>query len=312
MKKLIYYCLIATLILMSCSSQKKKENTISISGAFALYPLVVTWAEAYQKEHPEVRFNISAGGAGKGMADVLSGAVDLGMFSREITPEEIKQGVWWAGVTIDAVLPTISANNPYIDQIMQRGLTRDEFKAIYIDGSIDSWSSIFSDQQHTPLKLYTRSDACGAAGTWALYIGGTQEDLKGVGIFGDPGLAEAVINDNLGMGFNNTIFVYDVKTGKKRTGIEVCPIDQNNNGQIDENEAVYNSFKEILAAIANGDYPSPPARELYLISKGKPQKTAVNNFIEWTLSTGQKYVEEAGYVPLKQEAIDQYLKQLQE
>jgi len=27
--------------------------------------MVVQWSEIYQKEHPEVRFNISAGGAGK-------------------------------------------------------------------------------------------------------------------------------------------------------------------------------------------------------------------------------------------------------
>jgi phosphate transport system substrate-binding protein len=311
MKTKTIIIVIIVALITSCSSQKKRDNTISISGAFALYPLVITWAEEYKKEKPGVRFNISAGGAGKGMADVLSGAVDLAMFSREITPEEINQGVWWAGVTIDAVLPTINANHPNIEQILQRGLTREEFKAIYIDGTLSSWSSILNSPDEIPLKLYTRSDACGAAGTWSLYLDGTQEDLLGVGIFGDPGLAEAVINDQLGMGFNNTIFIYDVKTGKKRTGIEVCPIDLNNNGKIDDEENNYNTFSEILAAIADGKYPSPPARELYLISKGKPQKEAVTAFIKWVLTAGQQFVEEAGYVPLNDDVINGYLAQLE-
>ncbi|MBN2261620.1 MAG: substrate-binding domain-containing protein [Prolixibacteraceae bacterium] len=310
MKHLLYNCLITLLLFSSCSSQKKKENTINISGAFALYPLVITWAEAYQKEHPEVRFNISAGGAGKGMADVLSGAVELGMFSREITPEEIKQGVWWAGVTIDAVLPTINAENPYIEEIKKRGLTRDELISIYIKGNAISWDVLLNKPEQHPINLYSRSDACGAAGTWAHYLNGKQEDLQGVGIFGDPGLADAVINDKLGMGFNNTIFIYDIKTGIKRPGIEVCPIDLNNNGQIDDEEAIYNTFESILSAIANGVYPSPPARELFLISKGKPQKKAVGDFIKWTLTSGQQYVEEAGYVKLNSNVIENYLNKL--
>ncbi len=98
--------LIAALLMSACVSKKQKEQTISISGAFALYPLVVKWAEEYKKEYPEIRFNISGGGAGKGMADALSGAVDLGMFSREIHQAEKDKGVWWIGLTIDAVVPT--------------------------------------------------------------------------------------------------------------------------------------------------------------------------------------------------------------
>ncbi len=91
------YVLIAAIFLSSCVSTKKKEQTISLSGAFALYPLVVRWAEEYKKENPNVRFNISAGGAGKGMADALSGTVDLGMFSRENAREEIHKCVRWVG-----------------------------------------------------------------------------------------------------------------------------------------------------------------------------------------------------------------------
>ncbi len=43
--------------------------------------------------------------------------------------------------------------------------------------------------------------ACGAAQTWAQYLGGkNQEDLKGVGVYGDPGLAEAAARNLSGPG----------------------------------------------------------------------------------------------------------------
>lgn len=307
-KTIIFILIVA--LLSSCASKEKKEQTISISGAFALYPLVVKWAEEYKKENPGVRFNISGGGAGKGMADALSGTVDLGMFSREIAPAEINKGVWWAGLTIDAVLPTISAENPYLDALKARGLTRNELKAVYIEGNVNNWNQLLVNEAANEMVVYTRSDACGAAGTWAKYLGGTQEDLQGIGIYGDPGLAEAVGKDPLGVAFNNTIFIYDVESGNKRPGIEVIPIDLNENGQIDPGEAFYNTFDEILAAIANGKYPSPPARELYFVSDGKPEKQAALDFIKWCLTSGQQYIKEAGYVPINKAKIDEYLEKL--
>lgn len=298
--------------LAGCVSKDQKDKTLSFSGAFALYPLNVKWSEEYKKEHPDIRFNISGGGAGKGMADALSETVDIGMFSREIAQAEIDKGVWWVGLCKDAVIPTISKDNPYLDIIKKRGLTRNEFRAIFIEGSIKNWNEIIPSADNKAINIYTRSDACGAAGTWAKYLGGKQEDLKGVGIHGDPGLADAVAKEHFGIGFNNTIYIYDVETDKKRPGMEIIPLDLNENGQIDSNESFYDTFEQVLAAIANGDYPSPPARELYFVSKGKPIKKATLDYLKWTLTEGQKFVKQAGYVPITQDKIDKYLKKLEE
>lgn len=308
-RNLIYY-LIAALVFSSCASEKQKEQTITLSGAFALYPLVIKWSEEYQKEHPDVRFNISAGGAGKGMADALAGVVDLGMFSREISPEEKNQGVWWTGLAIDAVIPTISAQNPWLETIKTRGLTRDEFAKIFMYGTYTNWDEVLKTGNPKGITVFTRSDACGAAETWAKYMGGKQENLQGIGIFGDPGVAEAVAHDPTSIGFCNCNYAYDVKTGKKRAGVEIAPIDINENGLIDPEEDFYADFGLVLKAIAGGIYPSPPARELYFVAKGKPQKESVLQFIRWTLTEGQKFITEAGYVPISQTKIDEYLEKL--
>ncbi len=305
MKTQILIFLAAAFLLSSCSSGKKKEETVSLSGAFALYPLAVKWTEEYKKVHPEVRFNISAGGAGKGMADALSGTVDLGMFSREISDQEKSKGVWWVAVTKDAVIPTVNDQNPVTPAILKRGLTRDEFKRIYITGEIKNWKQIPGIEKDQVINVYTRSDACGAAETWAAYLGGKQEDLQGTGIFGDPGLADAVVKDQKGVGFNNTIYLYNVKSGKKNPGINVLPIDVNENGSVDPEENFYDQFDQVLKAIAEGKYPSPPARELYFVSNGKPKKQATIDFLKWVLTEGQQFVAEAGYVPLASNRIDE-------
>jgi phosphate transport system substrate-binding protein len=308
--KNLLFILILAVIFSACSSGKKKEQTISLSGAFALYPMVIKWSEEYQKEHPEVRFNISAGGAGKGVADALSGTVDLGMLSRQIEQKEIDNGMWWIAVTKDAVIPTINAANPVLETIKKRGLTHDEFRKIFITGEVTNWNQLPGLGTDQVINVFTRSDACGAAATWAEYLGGKQEDLKGTGVFGDPGLAEAVVKDVLGVGFNNTIYLYNIKTGNKNQGIEVIPIDVNENGVIDADEANYDNFTQILAAIAAGKYPSPPARDLYLVSKGKPQKQATIDFLKWVITKGQAFVPEAGYVPLNNTTLNEQVSKL--
>ena len=309
MKKYILFLLFIPLLL-GCSSQKRKDSTVSLSGAFALYPMVIKWTDEYKKENPDIRFNISAGGAGKGMADALSETIDLGMFSRAISQAEKDQGAWWVAVTKDAVIPTVNANNPIVETLKKRGITRDEFRKIYITGEIKNWNQLPGIEQDITISVFTRSDACGAAETWAAYLGAKQEDITGIGIFGDPGLAEAVVKDVNGVGFNNTIYLYDIKTGNKNIGIEVIPIDVNENGELDAEEAFYDKFDIILKAIIDEKFPSPPARDLYLVAKGKPQKQATIDFLKWVVTKGQIFVPEAGYVPLSEEKLNDELLKL--
>lgn len=315
-QKTILLILAIALFLASCSSNSKsekvKEQRVALSGAFALYPLANQWADEYNKANPDkaIKFDIQAGGAGKGMADALSGVVDLGMFSREITQAEKDQGVWWVAVTKDAVIPTISANNPALETLKKRGLTQAEFQAIFVDGTITNWNQIKGITTDVPIKIYTRSDACGAAATWAEYFKAQQEDLKGVGVFGDPGLADAVSKDIAGIGYNNIVYAYDITTEKKRPGIEVLPIDVNGNGSIDSTENFYENIHDLLGAVANGNFPSPPARELYFVAKGKPANQATIDFLTWVLTDGQKFVVPAGYVTLPADNIQSQLSKL--
>lgn len=52
--------------------RRELQGEIQLSGAFALYPMAVKWAEEFRKIHPKVRIDISAGGAGKGITDALA------------------------------------------------------------------------------------------------------------------------------------------------------------------------------------------------------------------------------------------------
>lgn len=295
--------------LISCGG--KKGKSVTISGAFALYPLGVKWTEQYKTIQPDLRFDVSAGGAGKGLTDVLAGAADIAMFSRQLTAAEKQKDIWVFAVAKDAVLPTFSNSNPLSDLIRRKGLTKDQLKQVYLSGKDTiTWGALLDTAYSQNVEVYTRSDAAGAADTWADYFGGKQENIKGTGIYGDPGLAEAVGKDQKGVGFNNVAYVYDISTGEKRPGIDVIPIDQNSNRLVDPGEDFYENADSILQAISDGRYPSPPARDLYFITKGKPTNPDIIGFLKWVLTDGQKFVKQAGYVPLTEEVIKAQLNKL--
>jgi phosphate transport system substrate-binding protein len=304
--------------LAGCSAQAETgsgstglEGTITVSGAFALYPMMIRWAEEFSALHPRVTFDISAGGAGKGMADALNGAVDIGMVSRPIFEEEIEKGAFWVPVAKDAVVVTVNAENPVLDQLLAQGLTQDDTRDIWITEGVTTWGQVVGTETSDVIHVYTRADACGAAQTWAEYLGDySQEDLQGIAVQADPGVAEAVSQDTLAIWYNNLNFAYSADTGKPVEGIQIVPLDLDENGEIDSHESFYETKADLMQAIAEDRYPSPPSRALNLVTKEKP-KGLVSTFIVWVMTEGQQYLEEVGYIHLSQEQLDEGLGKLE-
>lgn len=308
-----------TLLTTSCGGGSKSQaaegdnlsGSISLSGAFALYPLAVQWAEEFRKLHPDVRIDLSAGGAGKGIADALANLVDLGMVSREIEEEELAQGALPFAVAKDAVVATVNATSPNLDALLKHGLTQETAVGLWITGNVKTWGQVTGTESADPVNVYTRSDACGAAGTWAKWLGKKQDDLLGTAVYGDPGVAQAVQKDVNGIGLVNIGFAYDSKTHKPADGIVVAPIDVNNNGQIDPEEDFYGTMDQLSKAIADGLYPAPPARSLYLVTHGNPSNPIVKAFLSFVLTDGQKLNSPNGYIPVALDVADKQLKLLE-
>lgn len=305
--------LILAVTLSACGNAAPAESTvpandasqlsgvISISGAFALYPMMTVWADEFHKLHPDVEFDVQGGGAGKGMTDTIAGAVDIGMISRSIKDEETAQGIFWVSVTKDAVFPIISSENPVAEQILAKGISQEVFNKIYITGEITTWGEVVGDPSITDeINVFTRSDASGAAEQWAKFGGGkAQEDLKGIGVNGEPSILDTVIKDPLGIGYGNLNSIFDLSSGNTVPGIIIPPIDIDKNGKADAIE-IYKVKDDAFSAVANGTYPSPPARFENLATLGKPDGLTLA-FIEWILTDGQQYLESAGFVPLTPE-----------
>lgn len=288
---------------------KELEGTITLSGAWAIYPTAVAWGTAFQALHPKVKVDVSAGGAGKGASDAIAGLVDIGMVSRDPDPAEIKKGIVPIYILHDAVFPVVSEKNPSLDGLLTKGLKKKAWIGIYITGAITAWNEVAGGKVNKPLHVYTRSDACGAAASWAKYLGDKkQEDLKGVGIYGDPGLIEAAKRDPIGISYGNFSYVF-TREGTVLKGVKLVPIDSDENGIADPEE-IYEHREAAIKAIRSGRYPA--TRKNYFFVKGKPQGL-VKEFIKFVLSDeGTKVAEEVGTsLPITKAESEKVLKNLE-
>lgn len=298
----------AALIMNACGqfsvlrNGESQKNKITVSGAFALYPLMVRWSEEYQKINPEVHFEIGSGGAGKGMQDILAKKVDIGMVSREITSAEESQGAYPIMVAKDAVFPMVNSQNPVVEDLLTNGISREILVKIFISGEVKTWGQVIGNPAVTDkIHVYTRTETCGAAEVWGSYLGGTQLNLLGDGKFGDYGVIRALANDPLGIGYSNQIYAYGLGDVPPE-GTLILPIDLNGNNQADPEE-ILDTRQKATAAVAAGLYPAPPSRFLYLVTNGKPEGV-VQVFLEWVLSEGQVYIDTLGYVQLSDKQLN--------
>jgi phosphate transport system substrate-binding protein len=318
MKILVAVIIIGVVGMVSLSgcTTTQKENTIKVSGAYSLYPMMVIWAQKYHTLHPDINIDISSGGAGKGMADALAGSVNLGMVSRDVTTAESDQGIVAVAVVEDAVLATINTDNPVLDIILEKGLTKQQLREIFINYTIPTWGQLIGDSNNTdPIKVYSRSDPCGAAEAWVKYLGDyTQDDIPTIEqitkVKGDDSMSKSIAGDPLGIGYSNVNYIYSNSTKAPKEGIAVVPLDLNENGTIDPEENFYASRDDIVNAEINNTLPSPPSRLVYLVTLNN-FTGITKDFVRWILTDGQQYTFENGYGAVPNDILDDQLQILE-
>ncbi len=260
------------------------QVTIENKGSDTMVNLALAWAEAYQKEHPDVQLSVTGGGSGTGLAALINGTVDIANASRAIKDEEIKQaeanGVEPVEFTVarDAIAVIVNPANPVGE------LTLPQLSAIY-GGQIINWRDVGGEDR--PIVLLSRETN---SGTHVYFL-------------------ENVVR--LGKKDDKTLFSPDTLLLPSSEGIS-AEVRQNPNaigydglGYVTADMKTVAVAKEeggayVLPTIATvNDKSYPIARDLYMYTRGQPTGV-VRNYLDWLLSAeAQKIVAELGFVPVR-------------
>jgi len=246
-------------------TEKPLIGKLTFAGSTTMQPLAAKLSEAFRRQHPQVIFDIAAGGTVVGIQAVHNGTTDIGMASRQLSPEE-SSGVNIYVVCIDALAIVINSENPV------SSITQAQLQDIYM-GKITNWKELGgNDLEIIPIQREVSSGTRGAFDDLALE---KQEalaaSLETVITAGD--MAAAVASEPAAIGY--------LGFGNLESNIKILEID---------------GVLPSQGTIHDGTYPL--FRPLSLLTAPTSQPLAMD-FIDFVLSPeGQSYVEEFGWIPI--------------
>ena len=239
--------------------------TLSVIGSTTVTPVMSAIAENYKDAHLEVGGN----GSSQGVNDTLSGAADIGMISRDLTQNEINQGLVGYEIGKDAVAIIVDKdagiNSLSIEQLHQ----------IY-SGAVTNWSQVGgNDLQINPI---VREAGSGTRDCFDSIVDLKDVDMTGFASTNANGTMVTTVEATTGaIGYIGLGYISEIDTDV------VCEV----------------SVDGVLASAETAlDGTYKLVRGLFLITMGEASGDA-KAVIDYVLSDeGQQYVVNAGYIAL--------------
>ena len=266
---------LAACVLASCAA----SDHISISGSTTVLPAVSKAADGFHMETGKVVV-VNAGGSGGGFNQLAEGQTDIGMMSRDITPEEEAQfpHIKFTPIAIgrDAVAPVVSSE---IFETGVESLTLTEIAAIY-RGDVDNWKEVGGPDK--AIFVIDKESSSGTRQTFMKVVMGNSKALAQgadlvIGSNNEEQTAIAQSDSAIGM-LSHAWFNDDVK------GISI---------ELEDGELI----TPTLDMISSGRFPI--TRDLNIIIRDDITPET-QEFVDYLLSErGQSYVSASGYIAVK-------------
>jgi len=145
---------------VGCSRATKKGLTLA--GSTSIQPFAEKWADAYRARQPGDPIHVQGGGSTAGVQAAISGAAQIGMSSRPLTPDEASR-VTGIPVARDGIAIVVHPTMPVSDLVLDR------VRAIYA-GEIRNWRLVRG--RNSPITVITREEGSGTRAAFEALVMG--------------------------------------------------------------------------------------------------------------------------------------------
>jgi phosphate transport system substrate-binding protein len=271
MKSKGFACLIAGFCLLFLT-QTGWAGSIVIKGSTTVLPIAQEVVEAYMQQNPDVRISLSGGGSGNGIKALVDASTDIANSSRFIKESEVKRAVEKGiypvpfAVAYDCIVPVVHPSNTVAN------ISLSQLKAIY-KGEIKNWKDVGGPDMK--IAVISRDTSSGTYEVWENIVMESERVFPGAQLQASNGqIVQTVSGNPKAIGYIGIGYLDD--------SIKALTV----NGIKGSEETTLNQTYTI-------------SRPLYMFTSGWPRGDTLNliNFVLHP-EKGQKYVREAGFVPL--------------
>lgn len=294
MKKLTTILFSIALSVSGLNAQNSNEVIYVKSPRFASQ-LVEKWVESYKAEHPDSNIKFT---------DKKDQAADLEFTLQEENQNNSSSFTW---VSRYALLPVTSSQNPALEQINKKKLSKKDIRGLFFI------EDIFDDENSKKLKyqdqitVYSSNNSVVGAQVFANHFGYKVSDIRGKKISGDDVfLLNALNKDNTGITFNHLSYLYDTESRQLKKDITILPLDLKK----DWGETLASAnIDELLLLLENQSIDLIPVQAIGFSSQSDNEDAI--SFLKWVLTEGQKHNHTYGFLQLDQPTLAAQQSQLE-
>jgi phosphate transport system substrate-binding protein len=239
--------------------------TLRVSGSSSMKPLLNDLAQAYQRAHPNVSFEIHAGGSAAGVSELQNAETDLAAVSWKAETDEMPAGFQAVPIARDALALIVHPSNPV------PALTILQLRRIY-RGEILDWAAL-GGRTGEPIVI-SREDGSGDRASFeALVMGGDQATPSALVMPGAQAAVDYVAGHRDAIAYVSMALLNDQ--------VKAVPVED---------------VAPAPASVRSGAYHL--GRLLYLYTP-KPAPPLTRSFIDFVLSPAGQAVVAKHHVPLR-------------
>jgi phosphate transport system substrate-binding protein len=299
-----------------------------LSGAGATFPapLYQRWAVEYNRQAPAVRVNYQSVGSGAGVSNFLQGVVDFGASDAAMTDAEMAKSPRGAVLVPATAGSIVLAYN--LDGVPSLQLTRAALAGIYL-GTVTRWNdpAIAAANPDAalpdlPIRVAYRSDGSGTTFVFTQHLAAISPEFDdqvgfdksvtfpvGVGGKGNEGVTALVKQSRGAIGYVE--FGYAEQNGlsvaslENKSGKFVAPTPESGAAALASVEMPDNLRVWPVDPAAPEAYPITTFSWLLLYQKydDAAKLRALKDFVTYSLTDGQSFAVELGYIPLPESVV---------
>lgn len=264
-----------------------QENTITIVTSPGLYDLTSGWADEYTRLNPGMEIKVTA--LDQSLAEKGQAGEGLGFFSGNIAAGQ----AWKMTVGRDITVPVINAENPFLQELLKKGITAESISRLLINAEAGTWELLAGNNDKHALNIYL-SNETSVLNSLKKFTG--LNDFRGKQVVTGSGeeVIKAVQNDPYAIGFCKLADAKAPGNSSLMAGIMLLPVDKNKNGKIDYMENIFDNPENFARGVWIGKYPRVLYSDIYCVSASQPEGIAEVAFLKWVLAAGQRIVSENG------------------
>ncbi|MBN1820434.1 MAG: hypothetical protein JXR31_04625 [Prolixibacteraceae bacterium] len=284
--------LIVSLIISTCSvkilSAGPEQNSKATIYTFReLTPLAKTLVDSFLNSHPDLEMNVAT--ISNDLNECLNNSENLALITQKELQGNSRSDIWNILIAREYVIPVVNSHNPFMDQIVSKGITPSVISKIIKAGQ-GSWGDLLQSEDSQPVNLFFISDKK-VIQVISDFAGLKPENMN-IRELASNDFSEALKNDQYAIGFCCAGDISEINPDEGF--ISLLPFDKNENGKLDYYEDIYETPDKLHRGVWMGKYPKGLIRNYYISGSGIEENTVVNEFANWIMTNGQPLLADYG------------------